>query len=60
MFIAIVPSKSPLLDEVDADGPLLLKEDVAQGLRYDNGKIELGNYTGLGVQFMGKKFERIK
>lgn len=57
---AAIAHLSPLLDEMDADGPLLLKEDVAQGLRYDNGKIDLSNYTGLGVQFTGKKFERIK
>ena len=30
---------SPLLDYLDADGPLLLKEDLASGLTYDNGVI---------------------
>jgi L-alanine-DL-glutamate epimerase-like enolase superfamily enzyme len=28
----------PLLDHVDMDGPLLLSEDVATGISYDNGK----------------------
>lgn len=48
----------PLLDEVDADGPLLLKEDVATGLKYDNGMISISNMPGLGIQFAGKKFEQ--
>ena len=48
----------PLLDEVDADGPLLLKEDVAMGLIYNNGIISVSNEPGLGVRFMGKKFEK--
>jgi L-alanine-DL-glutamate epimerase-like enolase superfamily enzyme len=43
----------PLLDEVDADGPLLLKEDVAVGLKYDNGLIQLSGAPGLGVRFTG-------
>jgi L-alanine-DL-glutamate epimerase-like enolase superfamily enzyme len=48
----------PILDEVDADGPLLLKEDIAEGLVYDNGTISVSHYTGLGVGFKGAKFER--
>lgn len=48
----------PLLDEIDADGPLLLKEDVAQGLQYDNGMMRISNAPGLGVRFMGQKFEK--
>ena len=48
----------PLLDEVDADGPLLLKEDIATGLEYKDGVIHLSNMPGLGVQFKGKKFEK--
>lgn len=48
----------PLLDEVDADGPLLLKEDVADGLQYDNGIIRISNMPGLGVRFRGEKFEK--
>lgn len=48
----------PMLDEADADGPLLLKEDVATGLTYHNGVISVSNEPGLGVRFMGKKFEK--
>lgn len=48
----------PLLDEIDADGPLLLKEDVAEGLQYDNGVMHVSNAPGLGVRFLGQKFEK--
>lgn len=48
----------PLLDEIDADGPLLLKEDVAEGLQYDNGVMRISNAPGLGVRFIGQKFEK--
>lgn len=40
----------PQLDYVDMDGPLLLKEDIATGLTFDNGKASLAGSTGLGVQ----------
>lgn len=48
----------PLLDEIDADGPLLLKEDVAEGLQYDNGVMRISNAPGLGIRFLGQKFEK--
>ena len=41
----------PLLDHVDMDGPLLLSEDVATGIAYDNGKIIYSDLPGLGVTF---------
>lgn len=50
---AAIANMLPLLDEVDADGPLLLKEDVAQGLQYENGVIKLSGANGLGVRFTG-------
>ena len=41
---------SPLVDFLDADGPLLLSEDLASGLTYNVGKIYLNpNSVGLGV-----------
>jgi len=52
---AAIANLIPLLDEVDADGPLLLKEDVADGLNYDNGIIKLSGANGLGIRFKGKK-----
>ncbi len=48
----------PVLDEVDADGPLLLKEDVAEGLQYNDGKISITSQPGLGIRFMQQKFTR--
>jgi L-alanine-DL-glutamate epimerase-like enolase superfamily enzyme len=50
---AAVASLMPLLDEVDADGPLLLKQDIADGLQYENGVVKLSGRPGLGVRFKG-------
>jgi hypothetical protein len=41
----------PLLDYVDVDGPLLLAEDIATGLQFDNGKVFASDAPGLGIQF---------
>jgi L-alanine-DL-glutamate epimerase-like enolase superfamily enzyme len=49
---------SPLVDELDADGPLLLKEDIADGLNYADAKITTAHRPGLGVRFWGKAAER--
>lgn len=40
----------PQLDYVDADGPLLLSRDLAEGLIYRQGMIELSGLPGLGLQ----------
>ena len=40
----------PQLDYVDMDGPLLLSEDIAKGLTYENGRITLSGKYGLGIQ----------
>jgi L-alanine-DL-glutamate epimerase-like enolase superfamily enzyme len=37
-------------DLLDADGPLLLAEDHASGLLYDNGRISIGEGTGLCIR----------
>jgi L-Ala-D/L-Glu epimerase len=39
----------PQLDYVDMDGPLLLKEDIATGLEFNNGKVSITGKYGLGV-----------
>lgn len=39
----------PLLDYVDMDGPLLLKEDIATGLEFNEGKVQITGNTGLGI-----------
>jgi L-alanine-DL-glutamate epimerase-like enolase superfamily enzyme len=43
----------PLLDYVDMDGPLLLDEDLASGLEYNNGKVTLSGKPGLGIEYTG-------
>lgn len=55
---AAVAHLLPLLNEVDMDGPLLLKEDVATGIEYNNGRVIINNEPGLGTQFAGKKFSK--
>lgn len=42
----------PQLDYVDMDGPLLLKEDIATGLKYDNGIVSVSNEPGLGIRMI--------
>lgn len=47
---AAIVHLSPLLDFLDADGPLLLREDLATGLIYEQGRINLASPApGLGV-----------
>ncbi|HEU5365134.1 MAG TPA: dipeptide epimerase [Hanamia sp.] len=46
---AAIAQLLPMLDYVDMDGPLLLAEDVAKGVEYDNGKIIYGDGYGLGI-----------
>jgi len=31
------------------DGPLLLNEDIATGLTYENGEAKIGSEPGLGI-----------
>lgn len=41
---------APLLDYLDADGPLLLSKDIADGVRFDMGKIVYPNAFGSGAK----------
>lgn len=43
----------PLLDYVDMDGPLLLDEDIADGLEIKQGKVYLSGKPGLGITYKG-------
>ncbi len=43
----------PQLDYVDMDGPLLLQEDIATGLSFDNGIVSIAGKYGLGVKLNG-------
>jgi L-Ala-D/L-Glu epimerase len=47
---AAIAQLAPLLDKVDMDGPLLLAEDIAQGVTFDFGKILYTNTPGLGIK----------
>ena len=53
---AAVAHLLPLLDHVDMDGPLLLAEDIATGIRFDYGKVETSELPGLGITLL-KPFE---
>jgi L-alanine-DL-glutamate epimerase-like enolase superfamily enzyme len=50
---AAVAHLLPFIDHVDMDGPLLLEEDVATGIEYDNGKIIYADAPGLGINYTG-------
>jgi L-alanine-DL-glutamate epimerase-like enolase superfamily enzyme len=42
---------APMVDHLDADGPLLLKEDLASGLHYDKGNISFTHLSpGLSIE----------
>ncbi len=45
---------APLLDYVDMDGPLLLSEDIAEGVSFENGKIIYSTSAGLGIDILEK------
>lgn len=47
---AAIAHLMPLIDYVDVDGPLLLEEDLATGLTYENGKVTTSNEPGLGIK----------
>ena len=46
---AAIAQLAPLTDYIDMDGPLLLAEDVGQGVQFEFGKIIYGSGNGLGV-----------
>jgi L-alanine-DL-glutamate epimerase-like enolase superfamily enzyme len=47
---AAIAQFAPQLDFLDMDGPLLLSEDLATGLNYDNGKVVVDQGPGLGIK----------
>jgi L-alanine-DL-glutamate epimerase-like enolase superfamily enzyme len=53
---AAIAHLAPLVDYLDADGPLLLAQDLATGLTFDalsDGKITLSSAPGLGISYTG-------
>lgn len=52
---AAVAHLLPAVDEADIDGPLLLQEDIASGLAYKDGIVNVSGLPGLGISFFGAK-----
>ena len=46
---AAIAQLAPMLDYVDMDGPLLLAEDIGEGVNFENGKILFNDLPGLGI-----------
>ena len=40
---------APLVDWIDLDGPLLIKQDYFDGVKFSEGKILLNDLAGIGV-----------
>jgi L-Ala-D/L-Glu epimerase len=49
---AAIAQLAPMLHYVDMDGPLLLKEDIAEGVKFDFGKILFTDSPGLGIKMI--------
>jgi L-alanine-DL-glutamate epimerase-like enolase superfamily enzyme len=47
---AAIAQLAPLADHVDMDGPLLLTEDLASGVSFEDGKIIYKEGRGLGIE----------
>jgi len=54
---AAIAQLLPLLDYVDMDGPLLLAEDLATGVAFDQGKVIISGAPGLGIKVNAGLFE---
>ncbi len=50
--ISALVQLAPLLDFIDADGALLLKQDIAGGVSFDNGQIIYSSESGTGVELL--------
>ncbi|WOD44965.1 dipeptide epimerase [Hwangdonia lutea] len=50
--ISAIAHLLPLLDYVDMDGPLLLAEDIANGVTIKNGVVEYSHLNGTGVSLI--------
>ncbi len=47
---AAIAHLSPLADYLDMDGPLLLKDDLAEGVLFESGRVRLSGEPGLGIR----------
>ncbi len=52
---AAIAQLAPMLDYVDMDGPLLLAEDIGEGVKFDDGKILFNEVPGLVISMTGFK-----
>lgn len=52
--ISAIAHLTPLLDYVDMDGALLLKDDIASGVKVTNGIITFSNKNGIGASLIEK------
>ena len=52
--ITAAASISSVVDKVDLDGNLLIKNDPFEGVKVVNGKISLPNSNGLGLKLISK------
>jgi L-Ala-D/L-Glu epimerase len=46
---AAIAQLAPMLHYIDMDGPLLLAEDTATGMQFENGKIIYTDLPGIGI-----------
>jgi len=46
---AAIAQLAPMLDYVDMDGPLLLAEDIGEGISFEQGQILFNDLPGLGI-----------
>ncbi|WEK34491.1 MAG: dipeptide epimerase [Candidatus Pseudobacter hemicellulosilyticus] len=56
---AALAQLAPLADFLDADGPLLLAEDLASGLEFREGRVVVSDQPGLGIQVPGSPWTEI-
>ena len=49
---AAIAQLAPMLDYVDMDGPLLLAEDIASGVAFEDGKIIYNQGPGIGIEIL--------
>ena len=47
--ISAAAQLAPFVDWIDLDGPLLIKQDYFEGVKFVNGKIILNHLPGIGV-----------
>lgn len=57
---AAIAHLAPLADYIDMDGPLLLEEDTATGVGFDNGKILYNENSGLGIAVKSEVLESLR